>query len=73
MKTIKIFAILVSLVFLMSSCYTQLALVKHETPQQQTYYSGNDNDEYYYPPSSSDTIYEEESPEIVQNFYLDNP
>ncbi len=72
MKTLKIIAVLVSLTFLMSSCYTQLAVVKHETPQQEVY-SDNDNGAYYYPPSSSDTLYQDESPEIVQNFYYNPP
>ena len=72
MRTIKIIALLVGLTFLMSSCYTQLALVQHERPQK-VYSQNNDNGEYYYPPSTSDTLYQDESPEIVQNFYYNNP
>ena len=72
MRTIKIIALLVGLTFLMSSCYTQLALVQHERPQK-VYSQNNDNGEYYYPPNTSDTLYQDESPEIVQNFYYGNP
>ncbi len=71
MRTLKIMAVLVSLTFLMSSCYTQLALVQRETPQKA--YSENNSGAYYYPPSTSDTLYEEGSPQIVQNFYNTPP
>ncbi|APF20822.1 hypothetical protein [Caldithrix abyssi] len=62
MRTIKILTLLLGGIFLMTSCYTQLALVEREVYQSE---------DYYYPPG--DTIYTDGSPVIVQNFYNDVP
>lgn len=61
MRTIKIIAVLLGAILLMTSCYTQLALVERDVYQK---------DDYYYPPS--DTLYSDQgAPLIVQNFYDD--
>ncbi len=62
MRTIKMFILLLSGFFLVTSCYTQLALVERQVYQ---------SDDYYYPPS--DTLYSDGSPVIVQNFYNTAP
>ncbi len=62
MRNLKIILMVLIGLFLLSSCYTQLALVK-----QKSY----DNEDYYYPPS--DTLYADESPMIIQNFYDFDP
>ncbi len=67
MKTIKLIAVLISFVVLTTSCYTQLALVEHDSGS-----SGYSDNGYYYP--QSDTLYGDEGQaSIIQNFYLDYP
>ena len=61
MKTIKMLAVLTGALLLVTSCYTQLALVERDVYAK---------DDYYYPPA--DTIYSDQgAPLIVQNFYQD--
>ncbi|NOX90185.1 MAG: hypothetical protein GXO77_14290 [Calditrichaeota bacterium] len=64
MRTIRIIALLTGIIFLTTSCYTQLAFVERNN-------SYANEEDYYYPPA--DTLYTDEAPTIVQNYYYGSP